>query len=85
MSMKPEDYFKGLLNKNGTTVPEDHKAHFNKKLAEVKAKYQASAVADPGEVERRIKAENAHPTPIQTEQKVNMFKEKYKHMLPKQA
>ncbi len=82
MAVKAEDYFRGLLNRAGSTVPQDHKAVFEKKLNDVKAKYAASPIASPQEVAQRIKEANATPAPESTEQKVNHFKEKYKHMLP---
>lgn len=86
MSIKPEDYFKGLLNRDGRTVPADHKEYFNKKLNDVKAKYQTLPIADPNEVAQRIKEKHAEPVPKTTDQKVSSFKEKYKHLLPpKQA
>lgn len=82
MAMKPEDYFKGLLNRGGTTVPQDHKEHFNKKLNEVKAKYATAPIASQSEVESRIKEQHADPVPKTTEQKVSSFKEKYAKLLP---
>lgn len=82
MSIKPEDYFKGLLNRDGRTVPVDHKEYFKKKLNDVKAKYQSLPVASPGEVAQRIKDTHAEPVPKTTEEKISSFKEKYKHLLP---
>lgn len=85
MAMKPEEYFRGLLNKEGRTVPEEHKPYFDKKVEEVKAKNRERQIATPDQVAEKIKQQNAAPIPQTTEQKVNMFKEKYKHLLPPKA
>lgn len=84
MGMKAEEYFRGLLNKEGRTVPEDYKPYFDKKVTQIKDKNKPTIVSQ-AQVEQRIKEKNAEPVEPTTDQKVNMFKEKYKHLLMPKA